>query len=530
MQQTIEQMSTQLTEKWGSLSQRQKVRLGVGVGALLAVIVLSVLIMGKPKMSVLYRNLELKEAASAAEVLDAQKIKYEVKDNGTTIEVNEKDLTKAKFALTTEGIPKGKYTFEDALNNTMSTTEDEMKAKMHRLKEVELCDALESMNQIKSADVKLVIPEEKNSFIKAEKESSASILLTLASSMNTKQVEGIARFVASSVEGLDEQRITIIDSEGNNLYSGQDEGVLATNKQQELKLAAETEIRNKVTDLLEPIYSEIRISPNLVLDFDRYEEMREEYISPLEGENKGLVDKEVIANSQSTNTPAGGEPGTATNAGDTTQYVLGSVANSESKTSNKETDYVNNKVVSNKVKNTGDVLYDASSLAVNVFKHKEYKQEAIEGTLPAGTTWEQFKESNGENKAIVVDPVLIESIKNGTGIQNVVVNGYEKPIFLDKEIYRIDAKDYLPFVLILLIILVIGLALIKFRKHEEVVETEPELEIEQILKAAKEEVELEEIELKESLETKRQIEKFVDEKPEAVANLLRNWLNDDDWE
>ena len=51
-----------------------------------------------------------------------------------------------------------------------------------------------------------------------------------------------------------------------------------------------------------------------------------------------------------------------------------------------------------------------------------------------------------------------------------------------------------------------------------------------MLKAAKDQVELEEIELKENLETKRQIDKFVDEKPEAVANLLRNWLSDEDWE
>ena len=67
-------------------------------------------------------------------------------------------------------------------------------------------------------------------------------------------------------------------------------------------------------------------------------------------------------------------------------------------------------------------------------------------------------------------------------------------------------------------------------EQEEVVEVEPELEVEEMLKAAKEDVELEEIELKESLETKRQIDKFVDEKPEAVASLLRNWLSDEDWE
>ena len=37
----------------------------------------------------------------------------------------------------------------------------------------------------------------------------------------------------------------------------------------------------------------------------------------------------------------------------------------------------------------------------------------------------------------------------------------------------------------------------------------------------------EEIELSDKSETRKMIEKFVDENPEAVAQLLRNWLNDD---
>ena len=51
-----------------------------------------------------------------------------------------------------------------------------------------------------------------------------------------------------------------------------------------------------------------------------------------------------------------------------------------------------------------------------------------------------------------------------------------------------------------------------------------------MLKVAKDQVVLDEIEVKEVLETKRQIDKFVEEKPEAVANLLRNWLTDEEWE
>ena len=60
-------------------------------------------------------------------------------------------------------------------------------------------------------------------------------------------------------------------------------------------------------------------------------------------------------------------------------------------------------------------------------------------------------------------------------------------------------------------------------------ETEPELSVEELL-AATQEPELSDIKLNEKSEPKRVIEKFVDEDPESVARLLRNWLSEDEWE
>ena len=64
---------------------------------------------------------------------------------------------------------------------------------------------------------------------------------------------------------------------------------------------------------------------------------------------------------------------------------------------------------------------------------------------------------------------------------------------------------------------------------EEIVEVEPELSVEALLATTKENQTLDDIEFSDGSETMNQINKFVDENPEAVAALLRNWLNDD-WE
>ena len=66
-------------------------------------------------------------------------------------------------------------------------------------------------------------------------------------------------------------------------------------------------------------------------------------------------------------------------------------------------------------------------------------------------------------------------------------------------------------------------------KPQAVIETEPELSVEALLATTKENQTLDDIEFSDKSASKQQIEKFVDENPEAVVALLRNWLNDD-WE
>lgn len=530
MQETLEQVSTQLTAKWNDLPKNKKIQLGIAVIATIVVIGFIVAIWSKPKMTFLYHeNLDTKQIAEVVQVLESKKIPYQITENGMNIQVSEKNKNIAKLALATENVPQGRYTFADAINNTMSTTETEKNAKLHHLAENQLAEMLMAISSIRHADVSLVVPKEKNAFIQSKTKSSASIVLRLVHDMSTKQIEGIARLVSSSVENLDVKDITILDTEGNTLYTGQDDGVMVANKQQELKYLAEQDIIKKVQSLLEPIYDEIRVSPNLILDFNQHEELRESYLPQEDG--KGLPSRETTQNSSATNMQGGLEAGFANNGGDVPTYPIGGEASGESKFSSKDVTYVNDKIISNTIKNIGDIDYNQSSVAVHVFKEKIYRETALKQTLENGQTWEMFKEENKHNVPMEVDAELVASIKSGTGLDQVVVYGYEKPRFIDEEVYIMDWKAYIPFVLMILLVLIGILAIFKFRKHEEVIETEPELEVEEMLNSARQEVQqIEDIELKEVLETKKRIEKFVDEKPEAVANLLRNWLTEDDWE
>jgi flagellar M-ring protein FliF len=78
-----------------------------------------------------------------------------------------------------------------------------------------------------------------------------------------------------------------------------------------------------------------------------------------------------------------------------------------------------------------------------------------------------------------------------------------------------------------LAVLIAGLLvfiIIRSTKPVAVEETEPELSVEDMLAATRDQVD--EIDLQEKSDTRKAIEKLVDENPETVALLLRNWLNE----
>ncbi len=89
--------------------------------------------------------------------------------------------------------------------------------------------------------------------------------------------------------------------------------------------------------------------------------------------------------------------------------------------------------------------------------------------------------------------------------------------------------DYIPIILAVVIFGLLAFVVFKSTRPVQVLETEPELSVEALLASTKENQPVEDIDLNEKSETRKAIDKFVDENPEAVALLLRNWL-DEEWE
>ena len=131
-----------------------------------------------------------------------------------------------------------------------------------------------------------------------------------------------------------------------------------------------------------------------------------------------------------------------------------------------------------------------------------------------------------------VDTEFVDMVQNATGFPNANITFmvYEQPEFVDKDTSSRSLSDILQIILAVVIFALLGFVVFKSTRTAKQPELEPELSVEDLLDATAETTEpLEDIGYAEKSETRLMIEKFVEENPEAVALLLRNWLNED-WE
>ncbi|UCC80869.1 MAG: flagellar M-ring protein FliF [Candidatus Zixiibacteriota bacterium] len=286
---------------WDSKDKNSKiVSASVGTAVTVALIVSLVFII-RPSYETLYHGLETEEAAEVAEKLAEYKVSYRLENGGTTIQVPRKDIYDIRLKLASEGLPRsGSQGYEILDESKLGMTEFLQKINYRRALEGELSKSIGSINGVKSARVHIVIPEPRL-FKEDKKEATASVILTLsrAGGLSQHQVEGIVYLIASSVEGLHPENVTVLDSAGRLLSSrkqGSELGQL-TSYQLELKKHVEEYLEEKALDILDPVIgpgkSVVKVSA--LLNFEQVEQTIENF----DPDNPAVRSQEKITESSS---------------------------------------------------------------------------------------------------------------------------------------------------------------------------------------------------------------------------------------
>lgn len=529
MQDKLKQIWSKLSETWKKYTGKQKTIIGIVVVSVILSFVLLYIVSQQVEYQLLTVAEDRKETNEIVNLLEAEGIAHKVDQDLVTVSVDENRYLDSVLLLADNDVPSTGISVDELLNNSLSTTNNDRTLKLNLFMQNQLRGYISEMDGVDDAEVYYIPENTSNTILAESKETSASVLLTVNDDFKTQTAETIAELVASVIGNKTAEKIKVVDQRGNLLYTGaQDLYSGNANSDEDFKeRLRNTFINNLYMGLIKNGYDDVEIMPNLVFNMNRITELYKEYL-PAEGQEQGLYERSYTYNSENAGS-SGGVPGTSSNDNDT-DYMMEDSNSSNAGVEIEEYDYIPNERVTNTEYEVGAISPEQSTISIVLRKVVTYKQEELElqGLLDE-VTFEEYSLQNANSVKTEVDEDVISMVSKATGIleENIQIIAYEQPLFVPRvELVR-DWTDYLSIIIAVLIVAFLGFVVFKVLRPVEVTELEPELSVEQLLATTKESQSIEDIEFNETSEVRRMIEKFVDEKPEAVAQLLRNWLNED---
>ena len=535
MPEQVQKILDRILEWWKKFTTPQKAILASATAVVVVALVILGIVVSKPTYVPLHTASSAGEAANVKKVLDGDSsIDYKVSDDGLVFQVNSKDQSAAILLLGENSIPSDGYTIDDVVDGSFSTTEADKKKKYKIMLQEQYADCIETMENVEKAKVTLELPDDDGTILSKDLEGYAAVVLTLAEPMDDDQAYGLAKFIATQLGNDTTDHITIMDSACNVLYSGSDSStsIGAASTQLSYKQKQQKMIESGVKEALSKskIFTDIAVETNLDINFKTTNEVTHEYW-PQEGSDVGLIDT-IDTYSSSSEGGYAAVPGTDAND-DTPSYMTADNDYTKSNIDEKSIKYDNNERVTTENDNGGSINYDNSSISIVTNRYVLYDEDALrENGELADMTFEQYKAAHSEPVLSDVDESWREVVANATGFSpdKISIVCYEVGMFQESESNGIGVQDILQIALAVLIFALLGFVVFKSTRKEPEEEPEPELSVESLLESTGDLSEnLEDIDYNEKSETRLLIEKFVDENPDAVALLLRNWLNEE-WE
>ncbi|HEX2725224.1 MAG TPA: flagellar basal-body MS-ring/collar protein FliF [Beijerinckiaceae bacterium] len=264
-------------------------RLGLARLAMMGVVTLAlvgffayvIVRVSQPAMGVLFSDLSPQDAGAIVRDLDARNVRYETRGDGQTLLVPRSDLARIRMDLAGKGLPAGGgvgYEIFDK-GDAFSSTSFVQGINHLRALEGELSRTIRTIGRVQAARVHLVIPE-RRLFERDRESPRASIVLKLRGELEPGQVRAVRHLVASAVEGLKPERVSIVDERGRLLADGaQSDGSAAGLAADEKQATVERRLRTQVEEIVAGVVGagRARVQVAAELDLNRVESRSETF-------------------------------------------------------------------------------------------------------------------------------------------------------------------------------------------------------------------------------------------------------------
>ncbi|MBR0798333.1 flagellar M-ring protein FliF [Bradyrhizobium jicamae] len=251
---------------------------GLGAARLAAMVAVTAALIGffafvimrvtTPQMTTLFTDLSTEDSSAIVKELERQAIPFELRNDGAAIMVPKDRVTRLRMKLAEGGMPKGGgvgYEIFDK-SDALGTTSFVQNINHLRALEGELARTIRAIDRVQAARVHLVLPE-KPLFSRETPEPSASIVLRVRGTLEPQQIRAIRHLVASAVNGLKPQRVSIVDEAGALLADGASNDADAA-LGDDRRVAFEKRMRKEVEDIVSSVVGAGRARVQLSADFD----------------------------------------------------------------------------------------------------------------------------------------------------------------------------------------------------------------------------------------------------------------------
>ncbi len=222
-----------------------------------------------PQMTPLFTDLSYEDSAAIVKELERQGVNFELRNDGSIVMVPKDRVARLRMSLAGEGLPKGGgigYEIFDK-SDALGTTSFVQNINNLRALEGELARTIRGIDSVVAARVHLVLPE-RPLFSRDKVEPSASIVLKVHGTLEPQQVRAIRHLVASAVNGLKPQRVSIVDEAGHLLADGNGDDGVGEISGDERRSAFEKRLRDQIDAIVTSVVGPGRARTQVSADFD----------------------------------------------------------------------------------------------------------------------------------------------------------------------------------------------------------------------------------------------------------------------
>lgn len=240
--------------------------------AVLAAIGLGAYYLSRPATETLYANLSREDVTRIGAALKDAGISFDVNADGTAVLVAPADTARARMQLAEKGLPQSSSSGYELFNdvNSLGLTSFMQEVTKVRALEGELARTIQTMKGIKAARVHIVLPD-RASFRRDQQSASASVVIRTENAEDGTSAEAIRHLVAAALPGMKVDAVTVLNTDGAILASGDDPANASSGKkamlQEQMNRETEAKIRRALTPYLG--IDNFQISVTSRLDIDR---------------------------------------------------------------------------------------------------------------------------------------------------------------------------------------------------------------------------------------------------------------------